>query len=299
MTVKAKLEMAAAIAAIVGAIVGLLAWLMPFAPIGTSPLAQTSPTAINTPAQKGGSSTPTSALTVVVEGQPSPTVIVMPPTPTKPLPTTTKPPPPSATATLPKATATVSQVRDYQRISLQNLGTPENSNLGLNAGTNYLLDIPFDTGWTVTTQAADRPDLPAVIQIDRAIARPINVYLLFQAGWGMREFAGKEIGAVTLGFSDGRRIRAPLTLGFNIQDWSRSKSEAVNTATSPTLREAWRGTAPDGTTVGGMDMLTIEIPSEYRPVTLTSIQIADTSVATAGSQNPCIHLLAVTVEHFR
>jgi hypothetical protein len=199
----------------------------------------------------------------------------------------------------PTITQPAPQVRDYQRISLQQLGTPESSNLGLNAGTNTLLGIPFDTGWTVTTQAADRPSLPTVIQMSTATPQPISVYLLLQAGWGMREFNGKELGAVLLSFSEGKQVRVPLIMGFNIRDWSRSKPEAVNTATSPTLREAWKGTAPDGVTAGGMDMLTIEIPGEYRRSTLTSIQITDTSVTTAGSQNPCIHLLAVTVEHFR
>ena len=220
------------------------------------------------------------------------------PTPVVKLSPTSKPSPPtSVPPTQPPPTA--SQVRDYQMISLRELGSPEASNLGLKAGTNTLLGIPFETGWTVTTQCEDRSSLPTTIQLDVAIPQPLNVYLLLQAGWATQQFAGKELGAVSLSFSDGEHIEIPLIVGFNIRDWARNKPEAVSTATSPTLREAWQGTAPDGTTIGGMDVLTIEIPSEYRRSTLASIQIADTSSMTAGSQNPCIHLLAVTVENLR
>lgn len=194
------------------------------------------------------------------------------------------------------------QVHDFQNVSLRQIGTPEDSNLGLEAGINSLLDIPFETGWTVTTQCADRTSLPTAIEVPTTIPNPINVYMLIQAGWGMQQFAGKEIGAISLTFSDGtngRTIRVPLIIGGNIRDWARHNPAAVTSATSPTLREAWSGTAPDGVTIGGIDMLTIEIPTEYRHSTLTNIEIADTSIAEVASENPCIHLLALTVEHLR
>jgi hypothetical protein len=190
------------------------------------------------------------------------------------------------------------QSRDYRMISLRRLGSTEESNLGLDAGINTLLGTPFETGWIVTTQCEDRPSLPTTIQLDASIPQPVNVYLLLQAGWAMQQFSGKQLGEVTLSFSDGGYVDTPLAVGFNIRDWARESSQAVTTATSPMLREGWQGTAPDGT-AGRMDILSIEIPNEYRHSTLTNIQVADTSSTTADSQNPCIHLLAITVEHLR
>ena len=200
--------------------------------------------------------------------------------------------------TTPVQQATQQTLHSYETISLRQLGLPEESNLGLNAGTNNLLDISFETGWTVSTQCADRSSQPATIQLDGIFSQPINLYLLLQAGWATQQFNGKELGAVSLIFSDGEHIEVPLIVGFNIRDWSRNNPEAVSTATSSTLREAWRGITPDGT-IGGIDILTIEVPNEYRRLALTSIQVADTSRVTVGSQDPCIHLLAITVEHLR
>lgn len=186
----------------------------------------------------------------------------------------------------------------YLIISLQEIGSPEESNLGLEAGINNLLDIPFETGWTLTTQCADRGRLPAKVLMGMSVPQPRNVYLLLQAGWALQEFDGKELGSVLLGFHDGEQLRIPLILGYNIRDWSRNKPEAVNTATSPMLQEAWQGTTEEDY-IGGMDVLTIEIPGEYHQSTLTSIQINDNSIITTGSYNPCIHLLSVTVEYVK
>ncbi len=102
MTAKAKLETAAAIAAIIGVIVGLLTWLMPFAPIGPSPLAKASQTETTMPTQRVGLPTPTNSLRARVETRPSPTSAVTSPTPTLPLPTATKQAQPSATAMPPE-----------------------------------------------------------------------------------------------------------------------------------------------------------------------------------------------------
>lgn len=218
---------------------------------------------------------------------------------------------PTSTAYLPQPTPTLESVIEsptpslgigYQMIPLQGVGSssPEGSNLGLEAGVNNLLDIPFETGWTVTTQCADRSGLPTTALLGISVMQPRNVYFLLQAGWALKEFDGKELGSILLDLYNGNHIEieVPLILGYNIRDWSRNKPEAVNTATSPMLREAWRGIAPDGHT-GGMDVLTIEIPEEYHNSTLTSIQINDNSITATGSENPCIHLLAVTVEYIK
>jgi hypothetical protein len=189
-------------------------------------------------------------------------------------------------------------IPDFQTISLQSfseLSSPE-TNLGLAPGRNYLLDIPFDTGWKASTQCSYLPNQPESFQLEASISNPTNVYLLIQAGWGLVKYDGMQIGNVRLGFSDGSNLDTPLTLGLNIRDWAWENPAAVNTVSSPESSPAWEGNAPDGTP-GGMDVLTIDIPRSQSELTLTSIQIADQSWSTVGESDPCIHLVALTVKY--
>jgi len=212
------------------------------------------------------------------------------PTPTIALPTRL---PPTATA--------APLVSDFAVISVSS--NSEQSapyvNLGLEISSRkLLLNIPFETGWTSTTQCSHVPERPTTLQYNVDIPRPTNVYLLLQGGWALQEYNGKEVGYVLLGFSGGANHKTSLVLGFNFRDWSVDKPNAVTTASSPTLREAWQGIAPDGAK-GRFDILTIEIPGPLTQSRLTSVQIVDTSTTTTGSVNPCIHLTGITVKYFR
>jgi hypothetical protein len=172
-------------------------------------------------------------------------------------------------------------------------------NLGLEISKRkMLLNIPFETGWTSSTQCSHIPDRPTLLQYGTDVARPTNVYLLLQGGWAVQQYNGKEIGYIRLTFADGSDLRTPLVLGFNIRDWAIDKADAVSTASSPTLREAWQGNAPDGTK-GRFDILTIDIPSSQTQSKLTSVQIGDTSATTTTSVNPCIHLTGISIKYLR
>jgi hypothetical protein len=191
-------------------------------------------------------------------------------------------------------------VEDFQMLSLQSqseLTSPE-TNIGLGPGLNYLLGIPFETGWTASTQCSHLPERPAVIDLSTDVPNPVSVHLLLQTGWGMIRYADEQVGNVRLVFSDGSFFDVPLILGYNIRDWARSNPQAVTAVSSPSLRPAWEGIAPDGE-LGGMDVLTIEIPSEKTQLELTGVQVSDTSYTTTGDIDPCIHLVAATVEYLR
>ncbi len=182
---------------------------------------------------------------------------------------------------------------NYTPVSLkQQASAPTSeSNLGLAPGDAQFQGIPFELGWKTTTQCQPPFEVqPTDIQLDVNIFRPLNVYLLLQAGWGLVDYNGNQFGQVVLTFSDGSQRTTVLTLGDNIRDWARERPNAVIEAHSPYLHQAWEGTAPDGTP-GRIDMLTIDIPEKYSNQTLESIQITDTS----DEIDPCIHLLAVTV----
>jgi hypothetical protein len=175
---------------------------------------------------------------------------------------------------------------------------PVTNALGLSPGKQNLLDIPFETGWEVTTQNRDFPDYRTSIPLDLKVSNPVSVYLLMQGGWGYKQYQGKQIGSVSLRFADGSTSEVRLVLGDNIRDWARNNPLAVSTATSPMLRQGYPGTVTQpGGIIGGIDILTIDIPQEERGGTLTGITLDDTTQATTGSLDPAIHLLAVTVKH--
>jgi len=238
----------AGIATIIGVIFAIVAWLMPFSPIGSSPIAP--------------------ALTNI---------------------------PFSPSTSTPKS---IQMIEDFQTVSLESqseMALPE-TNLGLASGLNYLLDIPFETGWKFSTQCSHMPERPTIVTINANISNPHYVYVLLQAGWGITAYQDIQIGNIRLNFSDGSFIDTSLSLGYNIRDWSRDDPQAVTTVFSTDLQSAWEGTAPDGR-LGGMDILTIRIPEKKD--TLTNIEFSDVSQTTTGNMNPCIHVMAVTVKYFR
>ncbi len=210
-------------------------------------------------------------------------------------------PPSSPIASIPPDNFEPSPVPEIEYVyldlqSYSELTEPE-TNLGLPPGTNSLLGIPFVNGWKATTQCTSMPDRPTSISVDTSISKPIEVYVLFQAGWGITPFNGQQIGAIDLYFSEGSHEET-LILGYNIRDWARNKSDAVSTLSSPMVTEAWRGTLPDGV-IGGMDILTITIPNSYKQSTMTRFVLLDTTLTTTGNMNPCVHLLAVTLKHLK
>ena len=191
-------------------------------------------------------------------------------------------------------------IPEFQTISLQpwsELKSPE-INLGVSPGLNHFLEIPFETGWSTSTQCTVAPGRWQSFVVGTDISNPQKIYLLIQAGYGFTKYKDKQVGSVKLNFADGTTLDTPLVLGVNIRDWAWENPAAVNTASSDSLRAAIRGAAPDGTP-GGMDILTIGIPGSQSSSTLTSIEIADVTTDTTGEMDPCIHLVALTVEYLR
>lgn len=203
---------------------------------------------------------------------------------------------PSPTTRIPTALPVI----DYSTLDLRpysELSAPE-TNLGLPPGSNTLNRIPFYNGWKVTTQCTTTADRPTKVYVDISVPNPLEVYVLFQAGWGTTPFNGMQVGTVNFYFSNGNVQTENLILGYNIRDWARNKPDAVNTVSSPMVAEAWRGTLPDGV-IGGMDILTLPIQAKYQQSTLTRFSLLDTTVTTTGNLNPCVHLLAVTVKYVK
>jgi hypothetical protein len=170
------------------------------------------------------------------------------------------------------------------------------TNLGMTPGRNILNGVPFETGWTASTQCVHLPDQPEVITLDIHTANVRNVYLLLQAGWGLKQYYAQGIGYVRLTFESGQEVTTELILGTNIRDWAWENPDAVTTYTSDNLSPAWEGVTSEGEP-GGMDILTIPVPPEYSSSELLSIEIRDLSQSWEQNINPCIHLDGLTVEY--
>lgn len=218
--------------------------------------------------------------------------------PTSPTPTLTVTPAPtgSGTAVLPLPAAT----QQFTTISMKAasfLATPE-TNLGLTPGIHRLADIPFEVGWKVSTQCERHAEeYQTAVDINVSIDNPHYLYLLIQAGQALRQDEGKAMGEIQLVFADGRVLIEPLVIGYNIRDWRRNLPDLyINTLTAFDAQEAWEGSTAEGID-GRIDLLTLTIPEPLQSQTLQNIQLVDTSVDTIGSLDPCIHVMAMTVEN--
>ena len=159
--------------------------------------------------------------------------------------------------------------------------------------TGKMLVIPFRVGSKISSQCAYKLEHPETIQIPVNIPHPVRVYLLIQAGWGVRSYEYQTIGNVLLKFDNGEPIETPLVLGYNIRDWA-DRSIAITTLVSPYAQIAWEGFDE---VPGKIEILILDIPDTYISSTLKEIQIDDRSKINTGSLDPCIHLSAVTVSY--
>jgi hypothetical protein len=195
---------------------------------------------------------------------------------------------PSQTAAVDANFYTLVSLKNYSELSSQE------TNLGLPPGVHTMIGIPFENGWKATTKCNSTINLPIEYSLDVNVSSPLEVYFLIQAGWGLTDYANKEIGYLGLEFNGQESYSEPLVMGYNIRDWSRNKANAINTLTAPNVQEAWQGTLSDGV-IGGMDILILKVPYQYQDSVLTKIVVADTSETTINNVDPCIHLLGITV----
>jgi hypothetical protein len=187
---------------------------------------------------------------------------------------------------------------DFERIPLGQLRESIQSDLGPGSGRPdlYTVRVPFETGWTVRTQCRDAQSASTSISIGTGISQATGVHLVMHGGWVIKDYDHQQAGLVRLRFSDGTVHETPLVVGFNLRDWVEDNLDAIRTVTSPDVQQVWQGTSPYNIP-GHLDWLAIWVPEKYRDARLTNIEIIDTSHELNGSQDPCIHVLAATVEH--
>jgi hypothetical protein len=150
-------------------------------------------------------------------------------------------------------------------------------------------------GAIITTQSEVLRNNPDTLTIDvrQTKLNVSKVHFLWQAGWGTIQ-PNTEFGRVDIVFADGRKLQEILKIGYNIRDWS----VVNNPLTAPYVREAWKGSG--NSEVNGqqavVDMVTLEIPNDFRQSPIIRIEIYDESSSRLNSLEPAIHLWAITLE---
>ena len=156
-----------------------------------------------------------------------------------------------------------------------------------------LFDIPSGAN-VVTTQAETLRGNPTEVRLELRITQPTEVYLLITGGNLYARFMNQQVGVVRLEFENGQQQTFPLIAGRNIREWKLLDNSTVATVTSGDSQEVWRRSSKHGGN-GIIDMLTLHISSQNQASTLRRIVISDTSIQTAGSLDPALNLVGVTV----
>lgn len=156
--------------------------------------------------------------------------------------------------------------------------------------------VPFDIRGIFGTQGEvlrDRPTIGA-ISVDPVVEYVDKVYLLINSGATYLRFQNRQLGIVELQFVRGSPLQIPLIVGGNIREWLVSAPDVVTTTTSSSSQEVWRVGRTDGS-VAVLDMLTIDVPDQYKRRGLTRILFSDTSETTVGSLDPGFFVAGVTI----
>jgi len=146
-------------------------------------------------------------------------------------------------------------------------------------------------------------DLPTQVSLQTSIARPIAVYILLNGAYVDREFQGRKVGEVNLAFADGSTLNTSLIAYQNVREtWAFKDDSMADSMGAPQAGVQWRNVWIEEQNRGDqpakafIDMTTISIPEPYTSSVLISINIQDTSVDTAGSYDPSLVVMAITVE---
>lgn len=160
-----------------------------------------------------------------------------------------------------------------------------------------LFNLP-DGRNSVTTQAKAEAfkSNPTEIRLTNfGIKSPRSVHLLITGGSTSLAFKNKKVGEIHLIFSDNQSQSVDLIPGVNLREWKTYGDHNVTTTSAPNIAQVWTGENNFDSSLAIIDMLTINIPSNYQNSTLVAIEIYDTSEQTVGDLNPAINLIGVTV----
>jgi eukaryotic-like serine/threonine-protein kinase len=265
--------------------------LLPGADRG-SPTADAVPAGASTGTTLESQPPATAAMTATATPTPEPTIAATAPavTPTTGVPTATPSPEP---------TATPEPVLVHTTVSLQAVANaPWDEFAAPPQGNVTFLTIPFNLAPRIfKSQAEPAPNdaYPPAATLSLQIQQPQDVHLLLTAGNGYTRFRGSAIGQVQATCDGNVYTLTTLELGRNVREW-HAEGDVVSTARE--TQQVWSGPIAGFPNLNGhVDMLTLALPEPCRTGTLTALTVRDSSVETAGSRDPALNLIALTVAH--
>jgi hypothetical protein len=249
------------------------------------------PTPSSTPTPTPNATATAASLQTQVAEQVAATVAALPTTAPTLLPT----------PTLPAPTPVAIDARTFHPVSLQAVANDSTQNgyvappLGQVTLGGVLFDLPSGRN-SATTQAESLPNNPTQLTLDGLqFADPQRVYLLLTGGNTRARFADVPIGAVVLHFASGARHTTEIVPGWNLREWKVYGDHNVTTTQASSIQQVWSSANRFDSGVGVIDMLTIDLPPERQDDVLARIEVRDESVNVAGSMDPALNLLGVTV----
>jgi hypothetical protein len=165
-------------------------------------------------------------------------------------------------------------------------------------GNQILNDVPFSlNGWAFKSQARPSPNntypTNAVLEVNLPYVE--HVYVLLTAGNGFTRWQNEPVGRIIIVFDTGALIEVDLVLGLNLREW-HAVGDVVSYA--PSVQQVWEGAITGHPHLRGtMDMLEIEVPSEYHEKTVVQIEFYDTSTFIVDSLDPALTISGITVAY--
>ena len=212
-------------------------------------------------------------------------------------PTATQTQLPTATATVtPSPTDTPVPVIVFQPLEL---GSSANGSLDFSApqGEVQFNGIPFNIGDKVfKSQASPAPHnvAPERIVVYASLPEPQRLHLLLNTGNGFNRFNGQIVAQVIASCKGTPYVVRDLRLGEDVREW-HSAANVVSTAGNSV--QVWPENGSNSTSVGHIDLLSLDLPVECQQSQLDRVEILDTSAATTGSLDPALNLVGITVEY--
>jgi serine/threonine protein kinase len=211
-------------------------------------------------------------------------------------------PEPTATPTsTSEPTATIQPILVHQTVALQPVANALwNEFADPPQGQVTFVGVPFALEpYIFKSQAAPSPlaDYPTTAALNLQVPYPQRVHLLLTAGNAYTRFNGLIVGRVEVNCNGSVYMLTQLQVGRNLREWHR-EGDVVTIA--PEVRTVWSGAIAGHPQLDGhIDILTLTLPEPCRAGTLTGLMLMDTSFEGAGSRDPAINFIALTVAHLQ
>lgn len=173
---------------------------------------------------------------------------------------------------------------NFVKISLESITTRAISELYISPpiGDVVLSGIPFYI--PPTNNMAVPPGGGSASSISVNVPNTTKVFLLLNSYNTWYYYNNQKTGEIKLEFSDSSIYTKDIIVGVNIREWREGNDiiPTVNWVTDPNYQEVFRGMPTHLAPPAVMDMLTLDLPTNFVGKTLIKVSVADTTFGDPG-----------------